>query len=124
MNAIDKDASVNRDNVINKIKEVLQREDTVAYQEWENKNFDVNHIFIESDSSAKFTLLIVAAAKSYKNMVNALLERDADIYVEDENKEVALHYAVYGTSTEIINALLDRGANINAENKDIWTFYI
>ncbi|MHC3897590.1 UNVERIFIED_CONTAM: hypothetical protein LBW93_01485 [Wolbachia endosymbiont of Nasonia longicornis] len=58
LSAIDKDASVNKDNVINKIKEVLRREDTIAYQEWENKNFSINHTFIQSDPDAEWLCCI------------------------------------------------------------------
>ncbi|WP_353274597.1 ankyrin repeat domain-containing protein [Wolbachia endosymbiont (group B) of Hofmannophila pseudospretella] len=117
LSAIDKDASVNKDNVINKIKEVLRREDTIAYQEWENKNFSINHTFIQSDPDAEFTLLIAAAAAGCKDLVNVLLDRHADVHVEGENRETALHHAVYSGCVDVVNALLTKGADVNVKDR-------
>ncbi|WP_179947063.1 ankyrin repeat domain-containing protein, partial [Wolbachia endosymbiont of Bemisia tabaci] len=117
LSAIDKDASVNKDNVINKIKEVLQREATIAYQEWESKNFNVNHIFTQSNPDAKFTLLIAAAAGGCKDLVNVLLGSHADVHVEDENRETALHHAVYSRCVGVVNALLKKGADVNVKDR-------
>ncbi|AGJ99458.1 Ankyrin repeat domain protein [Wolbachia endosymbiont of Drosophila simulans wNo] len=118
LSAIDKDASVNKDNVINKIKEVLRREDTIAYQEWENKNFSINHTFIQSDPDAEFTLLIAAAAAGCKDLVNVLLDRHADVHVEGENRETALHHAVYSGCVDVVNVLLKTGADINVKDEN------
>ncbi|WP_343288848.1 ankyrin repeat domain-containing protein [Wolbachia endosymbiont of Encarsia formosa] len=117
LSAIDKDASVNKDNVINKIKEVLQREATIAYQEWESKNFYVNHIFTQSNPDAKFTLLIASAAGGCKDLVNVLLGSHADVHVEDENRETALHHDVYSRCVDVVNALLDRSAGVNVKDR-------
>ncbi|WP_264682189.1 MULTISPECIES: ankyrin repeat domain-containing protein [unclassified Wolbachia] len=121
LSAIDKDASVNKDNVVNKIKEVLQREDATAYQEWKNKNFSINHTFIQSDPDAEFTLLIAAAAAGCKDLVNVLLDRHADVHVEGENRETALHHAVYSGCVDVVNALLKRGADVNIKDRNVCT---
>ncbi|WP_353278137.1 ankyrin repeat domain-containing protein [Wolbachia endosymbiont (group B) of Longitarsus flavicornis] len=118
LSVIDKDASVNKDNVINKIKEVLRREDTIAYQEWKNKNFSINHTFIQSDPDAEFTLLIAAAAAGCKDLVNVLLDRHADVHVEGENRETALHHAVYSGCVDVVNALLKKGAGVNVKDRN------
>ncbi|OCA06154.1 ankyrin repeat domain-containing protein [Wolbachia endosymbiont of Trichogramma pretiosum] len=117
LSAIDKDASVNKDNVINKIKRVLRREDTIAYREWENKNLSINHRFIQSDPDAEFTLLIAAAAAGCKDLVNVLLERHEDIHVEGENRETALHHDVYSRCVGVVNALLKKGADVNVKDR-------
>ena len=63
-------------------------------------------------------MLIAAAADGSENSLSALLDRHADVHVEDENRETALHHAVYSRCVGVVNALLDRGAGVNVKDRN------
>ncbi|MBL6621769.1 MAG: ankyrin repeat domain-containing protein [Rickettsiales bacterium] len=52
-----------------------------------------------------------------KNIIN-LIYSGADVNVQNEDGNTALHLAVYKENKEIIKILIDYGANVNAQNKD------
>ena len=54
------------------------------------------------------------------NLVNALLEKNADVNLKDSEGNTALMWAAYSEhdDPEIIRAILKRGAEINAKAND------
>jgi ankyrin repeat-rich membrane spanning protein len=52
--------------------------------------------------------------------VKQLLEKGADVNVEDNNDWTALMWAAYKGHTGIVKALIDRGADVNAKDNNDW----
>lgn len=50
LSAVNAETDLNKDNVIEKIGEKLQKEFPSVYEEWDGKNFDVNHLFVMNDA--------------------------------------------------------------------------
>ena len=61
---------------------------------------------------------IMAFDSGHIEIINLLLEKGADLHIEDKLLSLTpLHYASYIGETEIIKLLLDKGANPNIETK-------
>lgn len=61
-----------------------------------------------------------------KDRVEKLLARGADVTIQDNDGDTALHGAAQTGNVEIMRVLLDKGANVNAKNKQggtplMWT---
>ena len=65
------------------------------------------------------TPLMVAVKKGHISVATFLIERGADVDLQDENGNTALHHALYGSdvSCEILSCLIGRGADVNGVNK-------
>ena len=65
------------------------------------------------------TPLMVAAEKGHVSVATFLIERGADVDLQDENGNTALHHALYGSdvSCEILSCLIGSGADVNGVNK-------
>ena len=61
--------------------------------------------------------LHVSAHQGHLDVVEMLLDdAGADIHLEDDDGDSALHYSAFGRKMEIMKSLLNRGANPNAKN--------
>ena len=59
------------------------------------------------------TALMEASRYNYKDMFDYLLEKKADVNIENVYKQTALTEAVRNRHTEVIKKLIDHGANVN-----------
>lgn len=78
LSAINSDNDLNRDNIIEKIKEKLKAIDPTTYKEWKNFNFNVNYWI--NNCAERCTLLHIAAGNGYIKAVKTLLEIGAKVY--------------------------------------------
>lgn len=115
LSAIDNEADLSKDNVIEKVKEKLKVIDSSAYEEWEKTDFDVNYLFqVENIQCA---LLHFVAYDNLGNVAGALLKVEG-INVNTKGKDggTPLHFAAQDGHKEIVDALLAKGADVNAKN--------
>lgn len=109
---VDKDLS--KDNVIEKIQNELKRY-SKKYEEWEKSGFDINYVFKDGK---KATLLHLAASYTLENIVNALIEKGANVNEKGVRGETPLHETTHLKSINIANILIEKGADVNSI--DIW----
>ncbi|APR98798.1 ankyrin repeat domain-containing protein [Wolbachia endosymbiont of Folsomia candida] len=83
---LDKLSNLSGSNVIDNLKQILQKEDPKTYAIWEEAKFDKNFNFPKDfgflEGSRKeefFSLLQVAASSGYTNTMKALIDAGADI---------------------------------------------
>ncbi|WP_253302404.1 ankyrin repeat domain-containing protein [Wolbachia endosymbiont of Psylliodes chrysocephala] len=106
--AVNDDKDLNKDNVIDKIKEELKKYPE-EYKKWEKVGFDVNHLFeVESD---KCTLLHLAAYEAIfddlGDVANALLGVEGiNVDAKDCWGNTLLHVAAKKGHIDVVNALI------------------
>ncbi|MDR0288611.1 MAG: ankyrin repeat domain-containing protein [Rickettsiales bacterium] len=95
---------LNGSNVIEKVKEELQREDSGIYQEWKDRQFDMNYIFkVQGDwPILNSTLLHIAAFAGYKKVAEALLAADVNVSAQDGHECTPLHWAACNNNLDVI----------------------
>ncbi|WP_341818436.1 ankyrin repeat domain-containing protein [Wolbachia endosymbiont (group B) of Ennomos erosarius] len=150
LTSINADNNLNESNVIEKIKEKLEKEDPGTYKEWQDNQFGVNYTLLDSQLTllhiatanglAKVTELLIkkgaevdkanqygctplhyAAAEGHTEVVNALIVKGADVNAVNQNGSTPLHFAAVKDHIEIVNALIEKGANVNAVGENKWT---
>ncbi|MCM1001937.1 ankyrin repeat domain-containing protein [Wolbachia pipientis] len=113
------------DNIIEQIKTKLQEEDKETYEKWEKKDFHVNCPFAELITNnygvtTQNTLLNIAVANNYLNVMNTVIERKANVN-EAPCGWTPLHFAVLNNHIDIVDILIKNKANINAKSNGGWT---
>jgi hypothetical protein len=120
---INNDITLNKDNLIYKIKSELEEQDQDVYKKWQQGNFNLNHPFklefADTTLSQRMTLLHVAAKGRYVKIVKYLLENGVKVNVYDTSGITPLHHAAHtGNESqeiesikEILSSLLKSGAN-------------
>lgn len=63
------------------------------------------------------TALHLACYEGHSHIVSLLLEKRADLDLQDGEGDSALHYAAFGKETETMKQLLSAGADVNKKNK-------
>jgi|GEM_PF-5507645 len=103
------------DSDLEQLKNFLQERCEHTYQEWKEKEFDINHLFSleRKGSSYKGTLLHIAAGcycreEDWKKLVQALIDKGANVNARDSYGKTPLHCSVEKAVTQV---LLDAGAN-------------
>ncbi|WP_353281703.1 ankyrin repeat domain-containing protein [Wolbachia endosymbiont (group A) of Aleiodes leptofemur] len=120
-------AAVNltKGDVFKQIKGILKEKFRETYKKWEQKSFDLEHLFDVSSNNKevniKFALLHLSALHGYKDIVTTLLDRGANVDEKNNDGCTPLHIAAEFGHTEVVIALLDRGANVNEKNNYEWT---
>ncbi|MBA8757360.1 MULTISPECIES: ankyrin repeat domain-containing protein [Wolbachia] len=121
LSAVNADGDLNQSNIIEKIKERLQRIDLSTFQDWKNDRFNINYKFTlyTGLASFKLTLLYLATKDGCKKVVEALISNGADVNTKDMNGLTPLYWAAKIGHKEVVNALIKAGAgvNINAKSK-------
>ncbi|WP_265040760.1 ankyrin repeat domain-containing protein [Wolbachia endosymbiont (group A) of Ectemnius continuus] len=121
LSAVNADGDLNQSNIIEKIKERLQRIDLSTFQDWKNDRFNINYKFTlyTGLASFKLTLLYLATRDGCKKVVEALISNGADVNTKDMNGLTPLYWAAKIGHKEVVNALIKAGAgvNINAKSK-------
>ncbi|APR98867.2 ankyrin repeat domain-containing protein [Wolbachia endosymbiont of Folsomia candida] len=137
LSEINNDEDLNKDNIIEKLKEKLKVEDEDEYKEWEEAGSDVNYRFGIKYTEARVergffglpsichkveihqtTLFSLAAITGYVKIVEALIEKGIDINATDKDGLTPLHEVVGNGHVEVMNILIKKGANVNAVGKD------
>lgn len=113
LSTINDKKDLNKDNIIQKIQEELKETDQGLYKDWEEGKFDVNHGF-NILLYGKLTLLMIAAQNGHTNIVKILLEKGADINVEDYFGNTVLHLAARSGHEKTVEVLIQAVANVNA----------
>lgn len=84
-------------NLLEQIKKMLEEQNKGAYQQWEQKNFDINHQF------------------------GTLFTKDDDTF---DKKLSLLHIAAFTGNLDVVKALLEQGANVDEKEADGGLLYI
>ena len=58
-----------------------------------------------------------ASENNNQEMVELLIDHDANVNAKDKFGETSLYYAIEANKPDMVELLLDRGANVNAKNK-------
>lgn len=111
LSAINSDNDLNRDNIIEKIKEKLKAIDPTTYKEWKNFNFNVNYWI--NNCAERCTLLHIAAGNGYIKAVKTLLEIGAKVNAVDLDRMTPLHLAAEGGHAEVVKILINADAKVN-----------
>lgn len=111
LSIVNRENDLNGNNIVEKIKEQLKKRSPYTYEEWEKKNFDINHLF-SYDSEKESTLLHIGCLDNQENVVNALLAVDGiNVDLQDKDERTPLYLAAEKGKMEIVEALLDKGSN-------------
>ncbi|KAG8174681.1 hypothetical protein JTE90_027151 [Oedothorax gibbosus] len=110
--------NANEGDILGQIKVKLLERYGDIHKGWEQKSFDVNHIFnvsmtIFGDQFVQeAALLHIAAYSNRKDLVTTLLKNQAKVDAKGNNGFTALHSAILGKNTEIAEWLIKNGANV------------
>lgn len=105
---------LSKENLIDRIKDKLQQENQLIYDEWKKSEFDINYTFIV----LKCNLLLIAAENGYEKVVRYLTKNGANVNVQDEWEKTSLHYSAQHGYTQVVEVLLEEGAGVNAQDED------
>ncbi|WP_410543089.1 ankyrin repeat domain-containing protein [Wolbachia endosymbiont of Tetranychus urticae] len=113
LSVVNRENDLNGDNIVEKIKERIEKRDPSTYAEWEKKNFDISYKFSVDDYFGKkeLTLLHVACLYNQGNIVKALLAAQGiDVNLQDGSGKNPLYIAVDKGHHKIVRALLEANA--------------
>jgi len=117
LTSIDADNDLNESNVIEKIKEKLEKEDPGTYKEWQDNQCGINYTLLDS----QFTLLHIAAANGLAKVTELLIKKGAEVDKANQYGCTPLHYAAENGHTEIVRTLIGKGVDVKAVGEDKWT---
>ncbi|WP_374699017.1 ankyrin repeat domain-containing protein [Wolbachia endosymbiont (group B) of Limnophora tigrina] len=102
-------------DLLEQLKKWLQEKDEVTYQKWKEKEFDINHQFgfdlLDRYNTNELTLLHIAVQCSDEKVVQALLDKGANVNVQDGYGRTPLHHVNTPGRTKVKEALLKAGAD-------------
>ncbi|GMH77069.1 hypothetical protein TrST_g4088 [Triparma strigata] len=100
----------------------IQESDEEVEPDWEDDDADkAEERLINQESKHKATPIMRAALKGHLDVVNLLLERGADVSVEDHHKDTALTIAIAKRHVDVGVSLISAGADKDHKNKFGWT---
>ncbi len=117
LTSINADNDLNESNVIEKIKEKLEKEDPGTYKEWQDNQCGINYTLLDS----QFTLLHIAAANGLAKVTELLIKKGAEVDKANQYGCTPLHYAAENGHTEIVRTLIGKGVDVKAVGEDKWT---
>ena len=109
-------SDLNENNIIERVKEELEKEDTDTYKKWQDNGFNINYTF--DDQS---TLLHIAARNDLVKMAELLIKKGANVNTADQDGWNPLHFAAASGSIGVVEILIANGANVNAADQDGYT---
>ncbi|UXX40120.1 MULTISPECIES: ankyrin repeat domain-containing protein [unclassified Wolbachia] len=114
LSIVNRENDLNGNNIVEKIKERIEKRDPSTYEEWKNESFDINYKFSVYDYYDKkgLTLLNVACLYNQENVVKALLEvKGINVNFQDGSGKTPLYIAFDKGHHKIVRALLEAGAD-------------
>ncbi|WP_253299791.1 ankyrin repeat domain-containing protein [Wolbachia endosymbiont of Chironomus riparius] len=115
-NKVNDDKKISQDKLIKKIKSKLKRLDTNnSYKLWKNDDFNINYRFTvinEQNEQKAYTFLHIATIGNCQKVIQFLLNKEAQIDVQDNDEKTPLHYAVKNHRTEIAELFITKAAHI------------
>ncbi|WP_341815607.1 MULTISPECIES: ankyrin repeat domain-containing protein [unclassified Wolbachia] len=120
LNVINDKQDFNKDNIIEKIQEELERQDQDLHKEWIDEKFDINHKFTSKHPKySKFTLSRIAAEAGYANVLDALISSGSNISDKSgKGWTPVLNLAAKHGHLETVKALLKiEGIKIDERNE-------
>jgi len=117
LNAARSDNNSNGDGILEKIKAKLKEQHQDIYREWEQKHFNIHHLFcirITWYNSQVLALLYIAAASGHENIVKYLMEEQkADVNRANHKSETALHWAAGNGHVSVVQYLIEKNIDVN-----------
>ncbi len=138
-------SDLNENNIIERVKEELEKEDPDTYKKWQDNGFNINYRFddqntflhiaarndlvkiaellikkggnVNTADEDGWTPLHFAAACGSIGVVEIFIAHKVSVVVADEDGCTPLHCAAHNGHKEIVELLLNKGANIDAVNK-------
>lgn len=142
-------SDLNENNIIERVKEELEKEDPDTYKKWQDNGFNINYTFddqstllhiaarndlvkiaellikkggnVNTADQDGWTPLHFAAASGSIGVVEILIAHKASVVVVDKEEYTPLHCAAHNGHKEIVELLLDKGANIDAVDQNRYT---
>ncbi|WP_438456449.1 ankyrin repeat domain-containing protein [Wolbachia endosymbiont of Kerria lacca] len=96
---IDNDDKISVSNIIEKLKSELQQHVNM-YNAWEESGFDIN-----ANSFDGSNLLCLASGSGCVKVVEFLIEKDANVNIQDNEGKTPLDYAISSGREEVIEIL-------------------
>ncbi len=96
LQGVNSSLDLSKENLIDRIKDKLQQENQLIYDEWKKSEFDINYMFVV----LKCNLLITAAENGYKKVVRYLTKNGANVNVQDKWEKTSLHYSAQHGHTQ------------------------
>ncbi|QWE33115.1 MULTISPECIES: ankyrin repeat domain-containing protein [unclassified Wolbachia] len=106
-------SDLNENNIIERVKEELEKEDPDTYKKWQDNGFNINYTF--DDQS---TLLHIAARNDLVKIAELLIKKGANVDAVNKVKRTPLHAAVLFCYTEVIKVLIENGVNVNVADQN------
>ena len=121
LNVVRSNSNSNGNDILEQIKAELKKQDKGTFQTWEQRGFDVNHLFNiqRNQMNRELTLLHIAAFNGRLDIIRYFVdEKKVDINKADNDGEIALHFAAKSDKMTVVKFLLNKGADSSLKDQD------
>lgn len=128
LDSVQIDNNFSKCDILEQIKENLNKKHPEIYQEWERNSFDINHLFnitygynIELNLMTYKTSLLYSAfsdIEKHQDLIEALLNKGATLNGKDIDGRTLLHLAVIERNVWKIKDLIEKGADVSVQDND------
>ncbi|UIP92743.1 ankyrin repeat domain-containing protein [Wolbachia endosymbiont of Anopheles demeilloni] len=101
-------SNLNENNIIERVKEELEKEDPDTYKKWQDNGFNINYTFDDQN-----TLLHIAARNDLVKIAELLIKKGGNVNTADQDGFTPLHCATINGHEEIVELLLEKRANVD-----------
>ncbi|WP_264330498.1 ankyrin repeat domain-containing protein [Wolbachia endosymbiont (group B) of Erebia ligea] len=109
-------SDLNENNIIERVKEELEKEDPDTYKKWQDNGFNINYTF--DDQS---TLLHIAARNDLVKIAELLIKKGGNVNTADQDGWNTLHFAAASSSIGVVEILIAKGVNVNVADQNGFT---
>ncbi|WP_395460388.1 ankyrin repeat domain-containing protein [Wolbachia endosymbiont (group B) of Myelois circumvoluta] len=109
-------SDLNENNIIERVKEELEKEDPDTYKKWQDNGFNINYTF--DDQS---TLLHIAARNDLVKIAELLIKKGDNVNTADQDGWNTLHFAAASSSIGVVEILIANGVNVNVADQNGFT---
>ncbi|WP_353279331.1 ankyrin repeat domain-containing protein [Wolbachia endosymbiont (group B) of Xanthorhoe designata] len=100
---INDDSKVDPSNIIEKLQSKLQQHDIDMYNQWKEDGFDIN-----ANSFDGSNLLCLASESGCVKVVEFLIEKDANVNIQDNEGKIPLDYAISSGREDVIKVCTEK----------------